>query len=134
MPPTFIPNYINSSYLGNIIFIIINPCFLIIDAGFRIYTIGINFLCYPLSQSTLLNNYKVVHLVNNKSLLVPNTFVLIRGAKTIEYRSSGLLIVGYRVYIIKHVFNRPNSPSTQDLELTNIAIVKGFNTNIISEA
>ena len=65
---------------------------------------------------------------------MPNTFVLIRGAEIVEYRSSSLLIVSYKVYIIKYIFNRLNSLSTQNLELTNIVIIKGFNTNIISEA
>ena len=112
IPPTFIPNRINSGYLSNIISIIINPCLLIIDASFKIYTTRIDFLCYPLSQSTLLDNCGAVYLVNNKSLLVPNTFVLIRGAKIVEYRSLSLLIISYKVCIIKYIFNRLNSPST----------------------
>jgi hypothetical protein len=37
------------------------------------YTI-LNFLAYPFLDSTLLNNYKAVYLVNSKEILVPGLF------------------------------------------------------------
>jgi hypothetical protein len=52
----------------------------------------------------------------------------------VESGFSNLLILGYRTYILRGILNGANSSSKRDLVLNNIAIVKGFYTNIVSKA
>jgi hypothetical protein len=52
----------------------------------------------------------------------------------IESGFSNLLIFSYKTYILKGILNRANNSSKRDLVLNNIAIVKGFYTNIVSKA
>jgi hypothetical protein len=52
----------------------------------------------------------------------------------IESGFSNLLIFSYKTCILKGILNRANNSSKRDLVLNNIAIVKGFYTNIVSKA
>ena len=49
---------------------------------------------YLLSNSTLFNNYGVVHLVNNKALLEPGSFSKLN-KRTIEAGTSSILIISH---------------------------------------
>jgi hypothetical protein len=52
----------------------------------------------------------------------------------IKSGSSNLPILSYKTYILKGILNRASNSSKRDLILNNIAIVKGFYTNIVSKA
>jgi hypothetical protein len=52
----------------------------------------------------------------------------------VESSFGNLLIFGYKTYILRGILNRVSSSSKRDLVLNNIAIVKGFYTNIVSKA
>jgi hypothetical protein len=83
-----------------------------------------------LANSTILNNSAAINLINNKIKLKLRSFIKASGlGVTIKYSTQRLLIISYRTYILKGVFNQ----GKRDLILNNIAIIKGFHTNIISE-
>jgi hypothetical protein len=69
-----------------------------------------------LSNLTLFNNYRVVHLVNDKALLEPGLFSKLN-RRIIKARTSNILIISYGTWVIKNVFNNINSPATEDLVL-----------------
>ena len=72
-----------------------------------------------------------MHLVNNKDLLVPSTFVLFKNNNIVQVGSSSLLILKRRERVLKKVLNGLNSKNIIDLKLKNIVVVKGFYINII---
>ncbi|EKD13308.1 polyprotein [Drepanopeziza brunnea f. sp. 'multigermtubi' MB_m1] len=82
----------------------------------------------------LLDNCGATHFVNDKNLLVLRSIQRFRLTDFIEARTSSLLVVGRRTKVFKRALNGPNGARTEDLKLENVAIVKGFNVNIISEA
>jgi hypothetical protein len=85
---------------------------------------------YILADSTILDNGAVINLVNDKIKLEPGSFVRITGLRvTIEYGTLRLPIVGHGTRVLKRVFNQ----GKRDLVLNNVAVIKGFHTNIISE-
>ena len=96
--------------------------------------ITLDFLIHLLLQSTLLDNYRAIYLVNSKELLDRGTFVKVGIDDYVEARTTSLLILGRGTCIIKNVVNKPEGPCTKDLILYNVAVVKGFYINIVSEA
>ena len=52
----------------------------------------------------------------------------------IKYNSFSLLIIKYKKYIIKKIFNKAYNLKTKDLKLFKVIIIKGFYINIVSEA
>jgi hypothetical protein len=50
----------------------------------------LDFAKYPLSASTLLDNYKAIHLINNKDLLKLGSFVKASYNKCVKAGSSSL--------------------------------------------
>ena len=72
-----------------------------------------------------------MHLVNNKDLLVPSTFILFKNNNIVQVSSFFLPILKYRERVLKKVLNSLNSKNIIDLKLKNIIIVKGFYINII---
>ena len=54
--------------------------------------------------------------------------------KYIKARFSSLLILGYRIKVIKKALNKTSSLSLANLALNNIVIIKDFYINIILEA
>ena len=79
----------------------------------------------------MLNNYSAIHLVNNKDLLIPSTFVLFKDNNIVQVSSSSLPILRYREKVLKKVLNSLNSKNIIDLKLKNIIVIKGFYINII---
>jgi hypothetical protein len=94
----------------------------------------LDFSRYPLSQSTLLDNYNIIYLVNSKDLINSGTFIKAKINNYVKVGITSLLIIRYSTYIIKNVVNKPAGPYTKDLILYNIIIIKEFYINIISEA
>jgi len=94
----------------------------------------LDFAKYPLSASTLLDNYKAIHLINNKDLLKPGLFVKASYNKYIEAGSSSFPILGRGTRVIKKTLNSTSSFSSANLVLNNIIVIKGFYINIILKA
>jgi hypothetical protein len=94
----------------------------------------LDFVKYPLLVSTLLDNYKAIHLVNNKNLLKLGLFVKASYNKYIKVGSSSFPILGYSIKIIKKALNSTNSLSLVNLVLNHVIIIKGFCINIILKA
>ena len=72
-----------------------------------------------------------MHLVNNKDLLIPSTFVLFKNNNIVQVGSFSLLILKYKERVLKKVLNSLNSKNIVDLKLKNVVVVKGFYINII---
>ena len=79
----------------------------------------------------MLNNYSAIHLVNNKDLFIPSTFVLFKNNDIVQVGSFSLSILRYKERVLKKMLNSLNSKNTIDLKLKNIVIIKGFYINII---
>jgi len=94
----------------------------------------LDFARYSLLASTLLDNYKAIHLINNKDLLKLRLFIKASYNKCIKAGFLSLLILEYSIKIIKRALNSINSLSLANLVLNNIIIIKGFYINIILEA
>jgi hypothetical protein len=94
----------------------------------------LDFAKYPLSASTLLNNYKATHLINNKDSLELGLFIKASYNKCIKAKSSSLLILRYSTKVIKKTLNSTSSLILANLVLNNIIIIKGFYINIILKA
>ena len=84
-------------------------------------------------KSTLLNNCKATNLVNNRNLLKPKSFIKSDTDNIIEYKSSYLLILRRGTRVLKNAFIRLNK-NKFNFRLINVALIKSFYVNIISEA
>jgi hypothetical protein len=77
-----------------------------------------------------LDNGAVINLVNDKTKLELGSFIKASSlGAIIKCGTQRLLIISYRTRMLRGVFNQ----GKRDLILNNIAIIKGFHTNIISE-
>jgi hypothetical protein len=76
----------------------------------------------------------MLNLINKILKLKLGTFVKVIKIEIVESSFSNLPIFGYKTYILRGILNRVSSSSKRDLVLNNIAIVKGFYTNIVSKA
>jgi hypothetical protein len=94
----------------------------------------LDFLRYPLSASTLLDNCSATHLVNSKDLLKLRSFVKALFNKCVEAGSLSLLILGRGTKVIKKAINGAAGPNIKNLCLFDIIVIKGFYINIVSEA
>ena len=79
----------------------------------------------------MLNNYSAIHLVNNKDLLIPSTFVLFKNNNIVQVNSFFFLIFKCKEKVLKKVLNSLNNKNIIDLKLKNIIVIKGFYINII---
>jgi hypothetical protein len=82
----------------------------------------------------LINNYKVIYLINNKDLLEPNIFIKVIINKSIKAGSFTLLIIKWGIYIIKRALSNKLKLIIIYLILKDIIIIKGFYINIILKA
>ena len=94
----------------------------------------LDFSRHLLLVSTLLNNYSTTNLVNNRALLVLDTFIKVRVDKCVKARSLSLLILGRSKRVLKNILDRVKGPRTKDLVLKDVVIVEGFHVNIVLEA
>jgi hypothetical protein len=76
----------------------------------------------------------MLNLINKILKLKLGTFVKAIKIEIVESGFSNLLILSYKTYILRGILNRASGSSKRDLVLNNIAIVKGFYTNIVSKA
>ena len=83
-----------------------------------------------LANSTILDNGAAINLINDKIKLKSGSFIKASGpGATIKCDTQRLLIIGHRTRVLRGVFNQ----GKRDLILNNIAIIKGFYTNIVLE-
>lgn len=85
---------------------------------------------HPLYNSTILDGGATTHLVNNKDLLTD-----VREAQETDYVMIGegsLKVQARGTRIMENIFDSENGKNTRDLQLTNVAYVPRFHTNIIS--
>ncbi|KAI8669967.1 hypothetical protein NCS56_00800300 [Fusarium sp. Ph1] len=87
---------------------------------------------HPLAESTLLDNCGATHLVNSPDRLEPGSFVPSEGY--VEAGTSKFRIIGKGTRVLHRVLNGPTGERDRSLTLTNVVVVEGFHTNIISEA
>jgi hypothetical protein len=93
----------------------------------------LNFLKHLLLESTLFNNYNIIHLVNNKKRLNKSSFIKLLIKLVIKAKIFILLIIRHGTYTFKRLFNKRNNKKV-NLILYNVVIVKGFYINIVLEA
>jgi hypothetical protein len=107
---------------------IINPKLLKVDKTPGVYAFSQS--RHILANSTILDNGAAINLINNKTKLKSESFIKTSGlGATIKCSTQRLPIVSYGTHILRGVFNQ----GKRDFILNNIAIVKGFHTNIILE-
>jgi hypothetical protein len=76
----------------------------------------------------------MLNLINKILKLKLGTFIKVIKIEIIKSGFSNLPILSYKTYILKGILNRVSNSSKRDLILNNIAIIKGFYTNIVSKA
>jgi hypothetical protein len=110
--------------------VLINPNVMQDPISYEVYAAR-SFNKYPLALSIFLNNYGLLHLVNDKHLLMPESF---RPAYDKYVKAGTILfpIKGHRTRIIKNVIKNLDG-STFNLILHDVAVVNNFHCNIVSE-
>jgi hypothetical protein len=86
---------------------------------------------HPLALSILLDNYGLLHLVNDKHLLMPESFRPVYD-KYVKAGTISFPIKGHETRIIKNIIKNLNG-STFNLILHDVAVVNNFYCNIVSE-
>jgi hypothetical protein len=106
----------------------------LITAGpnIRIYA-TLDFSKHLLLESTLFNNCSVTHLVNNKERLNKGSFVKLLVELVVEVGTFMLLITRRSTRTFKGLFNKRDGKRV-NLVLRDVAVIKGFYINIVSEA
>jgi hypothetical protein len=117
---------------GNINACIMDPT-LLLEPGEGMYA-TLDFSAHPFSDSTLLDNCGAVHLVNSKEMLVPGSFRKSGAADFVDAGTQSIPIIGRGSRVIKNCLAGEKGPDTQDLVLSNVAVIEGFHVNIVSEA
>jgi hypothetical protein len=97
----------------------------------RVYLI-LDFSRYPLLKSTLLNNYNIMHVINDVYILNKGTFIKECFKHVIKARTSSFLIINHGTCTIKSILNGKNGKV--NLVLKDMAIIKGFHVNIVFKA
>ncbi|KAG6125035.1 hypothetical protein E4U38_007974 [Claviceps purpurea] len=88
---------------------------------------------HMLANSTLFDNCGAMHVVNNEALLEPGSFKLTFG-DCLEAGTTSFPIYGRGTRIIKNILHGNKGPCTEDLILNDVAVVRGFHVNIVSES
>jgi hypothetical protein len=86
---------------------------------------------YSLALSILLNNYGLLHLVNDEHLLLPGSFYSAYD-KYVKAKITSFPVKGHRTRIIKNIMKNMNG-LTFDLILHDVAMVDNFYCNIVLE-
>jgi hypothetical protein len=111
---------------------LLDPTLITARPSIRIYA-TLDFSKHLLLESTLFNNYNTTHLVNNKKRLDKGSFVKLLVKLVVEARTSILLIIRHSTRTFKGLFNKRDGKRV-NLVLRDIAVIKGFYVNIVSEA
>jgi hypothetical protein len=91
-------------YPGNFNTTLVDPILIIQEPRQGIY-VTLDFSRHPLSQSTLLDNYGAIHLVNSKELIDPGTFVKAKIDDYVEAGTTVIPITGRGTRIIRNIVN-----------------------------
>ncbi|TIC91628.1 Retrovirus-related Pol polyprotein from transposon TNT 1-94 [Colletotrichum higginsianum] len=118
-------------YPGSVVAVTIEPL-PIPESSRAIFSTALS-SAHPLSESTVMDSCGAMHLVNDKGLLEPGSYKLSTSDDYVEVGTSSLPVSGRGTRIIKGVVNGPRGAATEDLTLTNVAVVEGFHVNIASE-
>jgi hypothetical protein len=94
----------------------------------------LDFLAYLFLDSTLLNNYRAVYLVNSKEILIPSLFRKLGVVNFVDTGTQSILIISRGLRVIKNYLVGEKGPNTQDLVLLNVVVIEGFYINIMLEA
>jgi hypothetical protein len=86
---------------------------------------------YPLALSIFLDNYGLLHLVNDEHLLMLGSFCPAYN-KYVEAGTILFPIKGHKTRIIKNIIKNLDG-STSNLILHDVAVVNNFYCNIVSE-
>lgn len=92
-----------------------------------------DFSRHPFADSTLLDNCGATHLVNNKALLVQDSFVQSTHDEFVEAGTQALPIIGRGKRMFVNALQDEQGNYTRNLTITNVAVVYNFHVNIISE-
>jgi hypothetical protein len=84
-----------------------------------------------LALNTFLNNYSLLHLINDKHFLMPESFLPIYN-KYVKAETISFPIKGHGTRIIKNIIKNLDG-STFNLILHDVAVVNNFYCNIVSE-
>jgi hypothetical protein len=93
----------------------------------------LDFALHLLSESTLLDNYNAIHLVNNVKRLDKASFIKSLVTNTVKASIILLPILGRGTRTFKGLLNRIKGKKV-DLILFDIIIIKGFLINIVLKA
>jgi hypothetical protein len=110
--------------------VLINPNVMQNSIPHEVYAARL-FSKHPLALSILLNNYGLLHLVNDEHLLMPESF---RPAynKHVEAGTISFPIKSHEIRIIKNIIKNIDG-LTFNLILHDIAVVDNFHCNIVPE-
>ena len=113
--------------------ITINLILLILNLKSRIYATMLNFNRYLLANYMLLDNCRVLNLVNNKKLLVFSSFVKLTRDKYIKAKMSRILIISQGKHLLAKALKGLDDSKSANIILNNVVIIKDFYINIISK-
>ncbi|TXB98079.1 hypothetical protein FocTR4_00017044 [Fusarium oxysporum f. sp. cubense] len=123
----------SSAYPGNLINFILSPYILAeAERNIQLHTAHKGPL-HPLTRSTLLDTCGATHLVNSIAMLEKNSFIPTYG-DYVEAGDTSFPILGKGTRVIHKIVNGPSGTKTQSLTLSDVVVVEGFHTNIVSEA
>jgi hypothetical protein len=89
---------------------------------------------HVLASSTLLDNCGAMHLVNQRSLLDPDSFKRTDKNEWVDAGASSFPISGYGTRTLKNALMDEQGNKTVSLTLSSVAVVEGFHVSIVSEA
>jgi hypothetical protein len=90
-----------------------------------------SFSKHPLALSIFLNNYNLLHLINDKHLLMPESSRSVYD-KYVKAETISFPVKGHKTRIIKNIIKNLDG-STFNLILHDVAMVDNFYCNIVSE-
>jgi hypothetical protein len=86
---------------------------------------------HPLALSIFLNNYSLLHLINDKHLLMPKSFRFAYD-KYVKAGTTSFSVRSHETRIIKNIIKNLDG-SMSNLILHDVAMVNNFHCNIVSE-
>jgi hypothetical protein len=79
------------------------------------------------------NNYKALHIINDKSMLKLRTFKPAEIRTKVKAGSSSFFIIRTGTRVLLKILHKKNGKDIKDLVLLNMVMAKGFYINIILE-